>query len=474
MDFLRSMLGMAQKTDRLNKDDLADVLKADKTALEQFEQAYKKNVLSQDPDEFFDTNSRQASEQLRMSYSGEAGEQTEELKQRIVNELLAQTSAYVFDGHAGKTLAKKALPADVPEVTKEEIAVLPQSERPQLTGSLMPVDIHEPSYPHLLYFYQRAQTAKSEKERRDAYNRFRQGLDILDLDEVTYQVLGTNKNSMGYWLPALVEACKGQNTFKIPATTVVKVPLPLLQLTRKEYRELTKLTLDIVDEWAYQAFHLNENKDYFIKTGTYSSKFDFRNARVKGPKEVRELGEYLLYIHFQALQMAGPLSHPCIYGVSTTNEWVVREYIEDKENNPTIYKGLPLHTEFRVFVDCDNDTIIGKMPYWEPETMKKRFGHSPDANSPHQMHDYVVYKAHEDVLMKRYEENLERVLRGIEEILPSLDLQGQWSIDVMLNGEGLWIIDMALAEQSAFYDCVPYKLRNPSVENWIPSISANN
>ena len=76
--------------------------------------------------------------------------------------------------------------------------------------------------------------------------------------------------------------------------------------------------------------------------------------------------------------------------------------------------------------------------------------------------------------MKRYEENLERVLRGIEEVLPSLDLQGQWSIDVMLNGEDLWIIDMALAEQSAFYDCVPPQLRNPSVENWIPSISDHN
>ena len=43
-----------------------------------------------------------------------------------------------------------------------------------------------------------------------------------------------------------------------------------------------------------------EDKEYFIKTGTYSSKFDFRNARVSGPKEVRELGEYLLFIHFHA------------------------------------------------------------------------------------------------------------------------------------------------------------------------------
>ena len=50
--------------------------------------------------------------------------------------------------------------------------------------------------------------------------------------------------------------------------------------------------------------------------------------------------------------MAGPLSFPCIYGVSTTNEWVVREFIPDKEGNPCIYHGLPLHTEYRVFVDC--------------------------------------------------------------------------------------------------------------------------
>ena len=80
--------------------------------------------------------------------------------------------------------------------------------------------------------------------------------------------------------------------------------------------------------------------------------------------------------------MAGPLTSPCIYGVSTTNEWIVREFIKDKENNGQIYHGLPLHTEYRVFIDFDTDEVIGISPYWEPELMKKRFSKNEDSNDP--------------------------------------------------------------------------------------------
>ena len=71
--------------------------------------------------------------------------------------------------------------------------------------------------------------------------------------------------------------------------------------------------------------------------------------------------------------MASPLNNKVIYGVSSNNEWVVREFIDDKENNPTIYNGLPLHTEYRVFVDFDKEEIIGISPYWHPEVMKENF-----------------------------------------------------------------------------------------------------
>lgn len=52
-------------------------------------------------------------------------------------------------------------------------------------------------------------------------------------------------------------------------------------------------------------------------------------------------------------------TQPSIYGAATTNEWVVREFIKDKENNPCIYKGLPLHTEYRVFIDADTKEVLG-------------------------------------------------------------------------------------------------------------------
>ena len=50
--------------------------------------------------------------------------------------------------------------------------------------------------------------------------------------------------------------------------------------------------------------------------------------------------------------MAGPLCQPSIYGMQTTVEWAVREYIEPKEKLPEIYCGLPLRLEMRVFIDA--------------------------------------------------------------------------------------------------------------------------
>jgi len=463
------------------KDRIAAILKVSPEALAAFEKSYEKEILSQSPgDNLFEMNSRQAADQAkiidgdkknRQATMGEI-EAAKEMVGKIVEELLAQTHIYSFNGSLDSGFQPlKALPAPGPEITSEDIMGLPEPLRPQLTGNLMKKDIPESTAEALLSNYAMWRDPKSNRKKRaTAYNLFRQGLDILDLDALTYEIIGTNKNSMGYWLPSLVEAARGKGFFKIPATKIAKVPLTMLQLTRCDYELLTRTTLDIVDQWAMKAFALDKAKEYFIKTGTYSSKFDFRNAKVMGAKEVQELGEYLLFIHFQALQMASPLCQPCIYGVSTTNEWVVREYIPDKENNPCIYKGLPLHTEYRVFIDCDTDEIIGYSPYWEPKTMEERFAHGEDANSPHQIHDYVIYKAHEDILMGRYQKNLAQVLSEVKNLLPDLNLPGQWSLDIMQNGDDFWLIDMALAEQSAFYDVVPPQLRRVTPEDWIPTL----
>lgn len=456
-----------------DKEKLADFLKIDLEAFQAFECAYQKHALSDNVsgDNLFDINSRQAANLLRQNNSSPDSTDKvvyiKNLVDRIVDELIDQTERYVFDGTKG---CFEKLQGDIRcLVSLEEINALPKELRPQLSGRFMKKDFHCSSWTMVLDMYSRALKAKKESEKNRFYGMFRQGLDILDLDPILYEIIGKNQNSIGHWFPQLVEACKHDTFFKLPATTIIKVPIPLLQLTRCEYSELTPTTLAIVDKYCSKVFELCESKDYFIKTGTYSSKFDFRNAFVHGEKEVRELGEYLLFIHYQALQMASPLSKPCVYGVSTTNEWVVREFVHDKENNPKIYKGLPLHTEYRLFVDFDSREVLGCTPYWDSNLMKNRFSQCPDANSPHQIHDFVVFEMYEDILMQRYNQNVEKVKTNIQRIIPEIQLTGQWSIDVMQNGEDFWIIDMAKAESSAL-NCIPENLRKKESENWIPSI----
>ena len=441
----------------ISKDEVAEMLKTTPEALDAFESAYSEASFREasESDNLFDVNSRQAVSMI-LSSTPETSRKVEILTERIVDELLSISGT------------KRLTDANTNFVTSDDVQSVPENVRPQLTGHLMKVDINEPAYLAIFDMLRRF------KETGDmyAYHMFRQGLDILDLDPVTYEVLGMNRNSIGHWFPALKAAADSQDFFKVPATKIVKVPLPLLQLTRNDYFSLTPTTLDIVNRWAYEAFDLDENKTYFVKTGTYSSKFDFRNAKVTTPKEVRELGSYLLFIHFQALQMASPLSQPCIYGVSTTNEWCVREYIEDKENNPCIYHGMPLHTEYRVFIDCDTDEVLGIVPYWKPDVMKKRFTTGADADTADMKHDYIIYKMHEDKLMARYEANKDMIVKRIRGMLSDINLEGQWSLDIMQNGDDFWLIDMATADTSALNECVPAGLLKKAPENWIPQLTA--
>lgn len=473
LNMLKSVFG-AKKMENETKDRIAELLKTSPEALEAFEKAYEKQSIEAGvSDNFFRINAKQMAE-MQEGIETDACPDIGKLVNRIVRELVNQTSVYSYsskDKHSDiRSFRDKYLPGE--PVTKDEIAALPETVRPELTGTLMKKDVTEPVYPVLIDLYRKATSKGNFAERKRCYDMFRQGLDIMDLDPITYEMIDMNPISMGYWLPKIQKAVDMEGFFQIPDTKIIKVPMTILQLTRLEYTSHTRTTLDIVDAYCKEVFGLDESKAYFIKTGTYSSKFDFRNAKVTGAKEVRELGEYLLFIHTQALSYAhydlSGRNQPCIYGMSTTTEWVVRDFIEDQENNPTIYHGLPLHTEYRVFVDFDTDDVIGIHPYWDPEVMKKRF--VEDNGDPDMMHDYVTFTASEERLMARYEENKEKVIAHVKQFLPDVHMTGQWSIDIMQNGDEFWLIDMATAERSAYYDCVPVTLRRPVSENWLPDI----
>lgn len=461
------------------KEHIAEILSTSPEALDAFEDSYRKTILKAGFDvlDQVDASGKEIRDARKADHAGTAKDMPEGLVERIVAELMEQSSYIEWDGEKISYGKPHMRGAGTPEegalvkpVTRNDLLAAPPRVRPQLAGNFIRRDMAMPTYPSLLEFYEKA-FSKGEANPQFCWHLFRQGLDILDLDPVLYAILGTNKNAIGHWLPPLAEAVTKHGFFEIPKTRVIKVPMQMLQLSRLDDID-TDGTLAVVDRFCFDAFELDENKDYFVKTGTYSSKFDFRNAHVHEPKEVRELGEYLLYIQSQAVRMAGPHfdSSPSVYGVSTTNEWAVREYIPDPENSPTIYKGLPLRTEYRVFIDCDTDEVIGMSPYWEPEMMKKRFGHEADAASPHQFHDYVTFCAAEPKLMERYHANKDNVRRQVEAMLPDLDLEGQWSLDIMQSGDTFYVIDMALASTSALRECVPADLLKPAMDISLPRI----
>ena len=468
-----SIRNLFRKNKPMSREAAAIILKTRPEALEAFEVAYHEQALNTDSaDNLFDLDAGAIRKSMKKDgelADRDAVQKKVKIVNRIVEELLSGTRVLSFNG---KSLSIQEFPVTSPDsVSRDEILSLPEQLRPQLTGSLMKHDLGgEPSYLVLLEMWKMYKTEKSPKKQKMAYHMFRQGLDILDLDPVIYRMLGMNPNSIGFWFPALAEAVLTQDFFRIPKTKILKVPLPMLQLTRLDYGMLTQATMQVVDRYCFTAFGLDEKKEYFVKTGTYSSKFDFRNAHVHGEKEVRELGEYLLFIQNQACMAAGPLSSPCIYGMSTTNEWCVREYIPDKEQNLCIYKGLPLHTEYRVFADFDTDEILGISPYWHPDVMKQRLGHEEDSGSIHNIHDYTTFLAHEDTLMERYRENKDKVLGHMGQLVRDISLPGQWSIDIMQNGDDFWIIDMALAANSALKECIQAGKLKPVVENWIPDL----
>lgn len=275
-------------------------------------------------------------------------------------------------------------------------------------------------------------------------------LSVSDLTEKLYDRFSKNPNSMYNWFPALRDGLKAAKKnpvtdLKIPATKILRLPIEMAQFIRLVYADTNVKDRETFNDFIFRAFDLEDDKTYFIKTGNFSSKFQFANAKCSEP---REMGEYFQVINNFAMEIFA----------GQTIDLVVREYIEDVEDNPTIYNGMPLRTEFRAFVDFDTNTVESIVPYWHPIVMK---GVLSAGLSKAIQQDYRTYLSHEDKLLNEFNEHVGHVARELRKLIPYINLTGQYSIDVMKNGNDFYVIDMALAEDSA--------LRELSAEYRAPS-----
>ena len=185
----------SKATKLFTKDDVAELLKVAPDALQAFEESYWEVQKQADNTNtnFFKQNSRMVKENNLSPY---LSPEAPVLAASIVEELLVK--------YGYKKPDTDLTPAPV---TVQVIETLPDELKPQLTAHLLKKEIAEDSYIHVLDYYQKF----IDTGKQDFYMRFLQGLDILDLDPIMYEILGCNQNAMGHWFPQLKAAVEQQD-----------------------------------------------------------------------------------------------------------------------------------------------------------------------------------------------------------------------------------------------------------------------
>ena len=197
---------------------------------------------------------------------------------------------------------------------------------------------------------------------------------------------------------------------------------------------------------------MDSNKLYNIKNGCYSNKFDFNTSIASKDN----LAEQLWKINYQST----------MYDTGGYTELVIRDLIySDPREIPTIYNGMPLQEEIRVFYNMDLKQIEYIVDYWDYDYCNQSITNKTDNIIFNWFHNKIPGRNinHQETI--RILEG--QIKRDIDTLKFDNELKGIWSIDFMskINHDNcsydLYLIDMARGERSAYWD--PTKLTNKEV-----------
>lgn len=171
----------------------------------------------------------------------------------------------------------------------------------------------------------------------------------------------------------------------------------------------------------------------FMKNGCYSGKFSFDKSCHLSDLSNESIVEHFLSIEYDAL----------MYETSGDLEVVFRAYIKPKDNCPTIYEGMPLRNELRAFYDFDNHKYLYDVFYWDWDYCHDRIS---------DVEDLATYEENYEEIEDQYKNSREDIEKYLEDVLKEIDLNGKWSVDVLIGpNDEYHIIDMAIAERSAYW-----------------------
>lgn len=247
-------------------------------------------------------------------------------------------------------------------------------------------------------------------------------------------------NNFSKWYP------KVKDHFRTPKTKNFKIPISVAN-SLGDFGKCEKdpEALGNVMEWLQDVCtdcsHTIRSPRIFVKNARFSNKFDFKTCCT----------------HLNPTELL-----PCIVGIFYASmctgalgftEIVIREFLEyDDAKTYTMYEGMPIRPEYRVFYNFDEQRLVHIHDYWDSEYV---------ASHLYSKNDKAIFelamKDYEDVWLKHAPE----VKKLVEERAKLVKgLNGLWSLDFLYLSEedvkfeqqpGLYLIDAAIGCQSAYY-----------------------
>ena len=258
-----------------------------------------------------------------------------------------------------------------------------------------------------------------------------------------------NENDFSFWFPK-VKDCG----ILVPKTFFAKLPSAedepeyAKRLYEAFYMESPREDILVIREWLDSRIVPELVKErltghVFVKNGRFSNKFNAHgNCNLYG---IAELDRAIANINYEAM---------CV-GADGCDEIVVREFIESNRNViPCIYNGLPFRSEFRVFYDFEKRAPIFTANYWDFDYV---YPNLYDAT------DRIVFLHQREYMDMAFNDHKGEVEKMVASAMKNvIGLSGQWSVDILLDDHGkFWLIDMAIAQRSAYWELRPDKEAYP-------------
>ncbi len=243
-------------------------------------------------------------------------------------------------------------------------------------------------------------------------------------------------NAFSFWYPKIKDC-------GIPSPKTVIFPVPP-EIQRAFWMEDVKADFARIDSWIEDTVRPGIHEAgiglVFLKNGGFSNKFMAGAACLP---VMDSLAQAVIHIMQGAMECCG-------FQYDGTGELVARERIaHDARKTPCIYDGLPFRPEFRVFYDFDLKKPIFTADYWDRDYVYPNL---------HDMTDRLVYDGHYAHIREKFLENKCAVEKLVADCMQGVSgLSGPWSVDIMMDERDgkLWLIDMAVAEMSAYWEKRP-------------------